>query len=62
MIFMRPKKAYLILPRWCMLKSRDTPIRAAGVKHLVLEKAAQLTKHPQAHFINNRTMEVSPRV
>eukprot|EP00775_Hariotina_reticulata_P010552 gene10552-10712_t len=29
-----------------------------GIKHVVLEKAHQLTQHPQAHFINNRTMEV----
>ena len=26
--------------------------------HVVLERAAALTQHPQAHFINHRTMEV----
>ncbi|KAK9819702.1 hypothetical protein WJX72_001426 [[Myrmecia] bisecta] len=29
-----------------------------GVPSLLLERSAALTKHPQAHFINNRTMEV----
>jgi hypothetical protein len=26
---------------------------------MLLEKNAELTQHPQAHYINNRTMEVS---
>jgi len=30
----------------------------AGVHHVVLERATALTQHPQAHFINHRTMEV----
>lgn len=30
----------------------------AGVQHVLLERAAALTDHPQAHFINNRSMEV----
>jgi NADPH-dependent 2,4-dienoyl-CoA reductase/sulfur reductase-like enzyme len=29
-----------------------------GVSSLLVEKRAQPTMHPQAHFINNRTMEV----
>ncbi|KAK9846335.1 hypothetical protein WJX81_001811 [Elliptochloris bilobata] len=29
-----------------------------GVRSLLLERASALTQHPQAHFINNRTMEV----
>lgn len=29
-----------------------------GVRHVVLERGEALTRHPQAHFINNRTMEV----
>ncbi|KAG1678055.1 hypothetical protein FOA52_000851 [Chlamydomonas sp. UWO 241] len=29
-----------------------------GVPCVILEKAEALTQHPQAHFINNRTMEV----
>jgi hypothetical protein len=29
-----------------------------GVRHVVLERAAGLPQHPQAHFINHRTMEV----
>lgn len=29
-----------------------------GVKCAVLEKSRNFSKHPQAHFINNRTMEV----
>ncbi|EIE25479.1 hypothetical protein COCSUDRAFT_1587, partial [Coccomyxa subellipsoidea C-169] len=29
-----------------------------GVKNLLLERGPALTKHPQAHFINNRTMEI----
>ena len=29
-----------------------------GVPSLVLERSAALTTHPQAHFINHRTMEV----
>ncbi|KXZ42186.1 hypothetical protein GPECTOR_188g291 [Gonium pectorale] len=29
-----------------------------GVRHVVLERASGPTQHPQAHFINNRTMEV----
>lgn len=29
-----------------------------GVQHMVLERSHQLTQHPQAHYINNRTMEV----
>lgn len=32
---------------------------SSGVSHVVLERAAEHTTHPQAHFINNRTMEVS---
>lgn len=35
--------------------------RPAGVRHVVLERAAALTQHPQAHFINHRTMEVGPK-
>ncbi|KAI8463562.1 MAG: hypothetical protein J3K34DRAFT_526882, partial [Monoraphidium minutum] len=33
-------------------------LSAYGVRHVVLERAAALTQHPQAHFINHRTMEV----
>ncbi|GLC41790.1 hypothetical protein PLESTB_001702100 [Pleodorina starrii] len=29
-----------------------------GVRHVVLERASGPTQHPQAHFINNRTMEI----
>lgn len=29
-----------------------------GVKCAVLEKSATFSEHPQAHFINNRSMEV----
>lgn len=29
-----------------------------GVKCAVLEKSMNFSKHPQAHFINNRSMEV----
>lgn len=29
-----------------------------GVKCTVLEKSKSFSKHPQAHFINNRSMEV----
>ncbi|EFJ46561.1 hypothetical protein VOLCADRAFT_93005 [Volvox carteri f. nagariensis] len=29
-----------------------------GIRHVVLERALGPTQHPQAHFINNRTMEV----
>jgi len=29
-----------------------------GIKCAVLEKGKSFSKHPQAHFINNRTMEV----
>ncbi|WIA08637.1 hypothetical protein OEZ85_008065 [Tetradesmus obliquus] len=29
-----------------------------GIRHMVLERSQQLTQHPQAHYINNRTMEV----
>jgi 2-polyprenyl-6-methoxyphenol hydroxylase-like FAD-dependent oxidoreductase len=29
-----------------------------GVQHLVVEKRASPTTHPQAHFINARTMEI----
>lgn len=30
----------------------------AGVKCAVLEKCSAFSRHPQAHFINNRSMEV----
>lgn len=30
----------------------------AGVKCAVLEKSSAFSRHPQAHFINNRSMEV----
>uniref|UniRef100_A0A2N9FSR5 FAD-binding domain-containing protein n=1 Tax=Fagus sylvatica TaxID=28930 RepID=A0A2N9FSR5_FAGSY len=33
-----------------------------GVKCAVLEKATSFSKHPQAHFINNRTMEVFRKI
>ncbi|KAE8023641.1 hypothetical protein FH972_009316 [Carpinus fangiana] len=33
-----------------------------GVKCSVLEKARTFSKHPQAHFINNRTMEVFRKI
>uniref|UniRef100_A0A7N0ZZ29 FAD-binding domain-containing protein n=1 Tax=Kalanchoe fedtschenkoi TaxID=63787 RepID=A0A7N0ZZ29_KALFE len=33
-----------------------------GVKCAVLEKSAAFSKHPQAHFINNRSMEVFHRL
>jgi hypothetical protein len=33
----------------------------AGIRHMVLERSQQLTQHPQAHYINNRTMEVQHR-
>ncbi|BFI27883.1 hypothetical protein MPTK2_2g14360 [Marchantia polymorpha subsp. ruderalis] len=29
-----------------------------GIRSLVVEKRAKLSMHPQAHFINNRTMEI----
>ena len=29
----------------------------AGIQHMLLEKGSGLTQHPQAHYINNRTME-----
>ncbi|KAG6554781.1 hypothetical protein Mapa_003801 [Marchantia paleacea] len=29
-----------------------------GIRSVVVEKRAKLSKHPQAHFINNRTMEI----
>lgn len=29
-----------------------------GIPHIVLDQADGPTQHPQAHFINNRTMEV----
>lgn len=29
-----------------------------GVKCAVVDKATSFSKHPQAHFINNRSMEV----
>ncbi|KAG2431150.1 hypothetical protein HXX76_009680 [Chlamydomonas incerta] len=29
-----------------------------GIRHMVLERGLGPTQHPQAHFINNRTMEV----
>lgn len=29
-----------------------------GIKSLLLEKRSSFLQHPQAHFINNRTMEV----
>jgi len=32
---------------------------SVGVKCAVLEKNRVFSQHPQAHFINNRTMEVS---
>ncbi|MES1910427.1 MAG: hypothetical protein MHM6MM_003022 [Cercozoa sp. M6MM] len=33
-------------------------LRRFRVPHMVLEKAAQGTQHPQAHYLNTRTMEV----
>ncbi len=30
----------------------------AGVDSLLVERSRELTRHPQAHYINNRTMEV----
>jgi hypothetical protein len=29
-----------------------------GIKCAVIEKNVEFTRHPRAHFINNRTMEV----
>ena len=31
---------------------------SAGVSSIIVERAHELTRHPQAHFINNRTMEI----
>lgn len=31
---------------------------ATGVKCAILEKSKTFSNHPQAHFINNRSMEV----
>lgn len=31
----------------------------AGVKCAIVEKSETFSSHPQAHFINNRTMEVN---
>jgi len=30
----------------------------AGIKCAVIEKNVKFTRHPRAHFINNRTMEI----
>lgn len=35
---------------------------SAGIPHVILEKKPALTAHPQAHFINNRTMEVLTQI
>ena len=36
----------------------STLLGKLGVRSLLLERAPALTTHPQAHFVNNRTMEV----
>ena len=36
----------------------STLLGKLGVKSLLLERAPALTTHLQAHFVNNRTMEV----
>lgn len=33
-------------------------LQQCGVQHLVVERRASPTTHPQAHFINARTMEI----
>lgn len=48
-----------LLIMWrCWLKLRTIFFFFVGVKCAVLEKSASFSRHPQAHFINNRTMEV----
>jgi hypothetical protein len=51
----------------CVLHMRVSCVRScrhaclisnAGVPSLVVEQSKALTNHPQAHYINNRTMEV----
>ena len=36
----------------------STLLGKLGVKSLLLERAPALTTHPNAHFVNNRNMEV----
>jgi hypothetical protein len=58
-----PLLALSLPPRtrpWCRHASLplSTCSLPLGVGHVILERAAALTQHPQAHFINHRTMEV----
>lgn len=41
-----------------MLMSKILLRSSTGVKCAVLEKSSGFSRHPQAHFINNRSMEV----
>lgn len=36
----------------------STQLSRYGVKHCVIERRVTPTKHPQAHFMNARTMEI----
>ena len=45
-------------PRPLRSIKRPAALLASGVRSVVLERRTQLMQHPQAHFINNRTMEV----
>lgn len=62
----RPGRIRPSRPLRPLLCQQQAPLLAAaplppGVRHVVLERGAGPTRHPQAHFINHRTMEVGRR-